>query len=299
NSLIAVAVVLALIMVAVRVYRDIVVADDWSVADALNILQFVLILLIASSHLPRLPAADRDHDRDHVVARRRADHDHRLRQYPGAGAPDPLAHAASPCRSGDARPVLGGAILRPAADRNGGPVRSARATTVRPARCVPAAVRDVPATRRRRPPAAVRYPHRQMVLPAPLPGATAGDRHRTDPGSGGADVRARVARAAHPLDADRLGLAVQSTLAVRTRRRAPRRRGATRRGHRAMAAQRPIGQRAAAAANPDRRAALGSRVETACLALRDGAHGLSQGADRRAGTQGTAQGHRSRLSRQA
>jgi H+-transporting ATPase len=48
NFLIAVAVVLALIMVTVRVYRDIVVADDWSVDDALNILQFVLILLIAS-----------------------------------------------------------------------------------------------------------------------------------------------------------------------------------------------------------------------------------------------------------
>ena len=48
NFLIAVAVALALIMVAVRVYRDIVVADDWGVADALNILQFVLILLVAS-----------------------------------------------------------------------------------------------------------------------------------------------------------------------------------------------------------------------------------------------------------
>src|SRR5262249_14994378 len=48
NFLIAVAVVLALIMVAVRVYRDIVVADDWGISDALNILQFVLILLIAS-----------------------------------------------------------------------------------------------------------------------------------------------------------------------------------------------------------------------------------------------------------
>src|SRR5262249_29204595 len=44
------------------------------------------------------PAADRDHDRDHVVARRRADHDHRLRQHPGRGATDPLAHAASPRR---------------------------------------------------------------------------------------------------------------------------------------------------------------------------------------------------------
>jgi H+-transporting ATPase len=48
NFLIAVAVVLALIMVAVRVYRDIVVADDWDLSAALDILQFVLILLIAS-----------------------------------------------------------------------------------------------------------------------------------------------------------------------------------------------------------------------------------------------------------
>ncbi len=48
NFLIAVAVALALIMVAVRVYRDIVVADDWGLSDALDILQFVLILLVAS-----------------------------------------------------------------------------------------------------------------------------------------------------------------------------------------------------------------------------------------------------------
>jgi H+-transporting ATPase len=48
NFLIALALALALIMVAVRVYRDIVVADDWGIADALNILQFVLILLVAS-----------------------------------------------------------------------------------------------------------------------------------------------------------------------------------------------------------------------------------------------------------
>src|SRR5262245_40676183 len=169
-----------------------------------------------------------------------------------------------------------------------------------------------------------------MVFPAPLPGTTAGDRNRTDPGSGGAEVRARVARAAHPMGADRLGLAVQPDLAVRARRRAPRRGEAVRRGHRAMAAQRPTGQRAATA-GPDRRAALehdsekwvpmfrkgvtikqqaraaddskekssrsSSRIETARPALRDGAHGLSQGADRRAGTQDAAQGHRSRLSR--
>ncbi len=48
NFLIILAVVLALVMVAFRVYRDIVVADDWRWADALNILQFVLILLVAS-----------------------------------------------------------------------------------------------------------------------------------------------------------------------------------------------------------------------------------------------------------
>ncbi len=48
NFLIAVAVVLALIMVAVQVWRDIVVTDNWGIADALDILQFVLILLVAS-----------------------------------------------------------------------------------------------------------------------------------------------------------------------------------------------------------------------------------------------------------
>ena len=52
NFLIALAVALALIMVAVKVYHDIVIADDWSVADALSILQFVLVLLVAS-----IPAA--------------------------------------------------------------------------------------------------------------------------------------------------------------------------------------------------------------------------------------------------
>ncbi len=39
---------LAAIMVAVRVYHDIVIAENWGLADALDILQFVLILLIAS-----------------------------------------------------------------------------------------------------------------------------------------------------------------------------------------------------------------------------------------------------------
>ena len=48
NFLIVVAVALALIMVAVKVYHDIVIADDWGVDDALGILQFVLVLLVAS-----------------------------------------------------------------------------------------------------------------------------------------------------------------------------------------------------------------------------------------------------------
>jgi H+-transporting ATPase len=48
NFLIVLAVVLALIMVAVKVYHDIVIADDWGVSDALAILQFVLVLLVAS-----------------------------------------------------------------------------------------------------------------------------------------------------------------------------------------------------------------------------------------------------------
>ncbi|MFO1419781.1 MAG: plasma-membrane proton-efflux P-type ATPase [Candidatus Competibacteraceae bacterium] len=48
NFLIVVALVLALIMIGFDVWRDIVVKDDWRWADALNILQFVLILLVAS-----------------------------------------------------------------------------------------------------------------------------------------------------------------------------------------------------------------------------------------------------------
>ena len=48
NFLIALALVLAAVMVAAQVYRDIVVADDWRWDDALGILQFVLILLVAS-----------------------------------------------------------------------------------------------------------------------------------------------------------------------------------------------------------------------------------------------------------
>jgi H+-transporting ATPase len=48
NFLIIVAVALALIMVAVQVYTDIVISDNWGLNDALGILQFVLVLLVAS-----------------------------------------------------------------------------------------------------------------------------------------------------------------------------------------------------------------------------------------------------------
>src|SRR5215470_6607701 len=48
NFLIVVAVALALTMVVVKVYHDIVISDDWGVEDALGILQFVLVLLVAS-----------------------------------------------------------------------------------------------------------------------------------------------------------------------------------------------------------------------------------------------------------
>ncbi|WP_297815798.1 plasma-membrane proton-efflux P-type ATPase [uncultured Lactobacillus sp.] len=48
NFLIVVAVILAVIMVAFRVYRSIAIAHDWGIDEALNILQFVLVLLVAS-----------------------------------------------------------------------------------------------------------------------------------------------------------------------------------------------------------------------------------------------------------
>lgn len=48
NFLIILALVLAVLMVGFDVWRDIVIKDDWQWADALNILQFVLILLVAS-----------------------------------------------------------------------------------------------------------------------------------------------------------------------------------------------------------------------------------------------------------
>ena len=48
NFLIVIAIALATVMVAVKVYRDLVVSDNWGLADALSILQFVLVLLVAS-----------------------------------------------------------------------------------------------------------------------------------------------------------------------------------------------------------------------------------------------------------
>ncbi|HRD93474.1 MAG TPA: plasma-membrane proton-efflux P-type ATPase [Accumulibacter sp.] len=48
NFLIVVAVCLTLVLVAVKVYHDIVIAKDWNLADALGILQFVLVLMVAS-----------------------------------------------------------------------------------------------------------------------------------------------------------------------------------------------------------------------------------------------------------
>ena len=48
NFLIVLALVLAAIMVAFRVYHDVVLSDTWGTQDALRILQFVLVLLVAS-----------------------------------------------------------------------------------------------------------------------------------------------------------------------------------------------------------------------------------------------------------
>ncbi len=48
NFLIILAVVLALCMVAVKVYHDIIISDTWGITDAISILQFVLVLLVAS-----------------------------------------------------------------------------------------------------------------------------------------------------------------------------------------------------------------------------------------------------------
>jgi len=48
NFLIVVAVVLTAVLVGAKVYHDIVIAHDWGLADALGILQFVLVLMVAS-----------------------------------------------------------------------------------------------------------------------------------------------------------------------------------------------------------------------------------------------------------
>jgi H+-transporting ATPase len=48
NFLIVLAVILAFMMAAVRVYHDIVMTDNWGTAYALGILQFILVLLVAS-----------------------------------------------------------------------------------------------------------------------------------------------------------------------------------------------------------------------------------------------------------
>ncbi len=48
NFLIVIAVCLTLILVGVKVYHDLVIARDFNVSDALNILQFVLVLMVAS-----------------------------------------------------------------------------------------------------------------------------------------------------------------------------------------------------------------------------------------------------------
>ena len=48
NFLIVIAVCLTLILVAVKVYHDLVIVKDFNVSDALNILQFVLVLMVAS-----------------------------------------------------------------------------------------------------------------------------------------------------------------------------------------------------------------------------------------------------------
>lgn len=48
NFLIVLAVLLAAVMVAFRVYQDLYVADSWGINDALSILEFVLVLLVAS-----------------------------------------------------------------------------------------------------------------------------------------------------------------------------------------------------------------------------------------------------------
>src|SRR5207302_3682521 len=116
------------------------------------------------------------------------------RQYARSRASDPMAHAAPPGRGRDAGPVLGGAILRLAADRNGGAVTPGTSALFRAARRVPAAIGDVPAVGRRWTPAAVHHPHGQVVFPAALSGAAAGRSYRPHADFGSAHVRLRLAR---------------------------------------------------------------------------------------------------------
>src|SRR6516165_5183888 len=173
----------------------------------------------AVHRLPRLCAADRDDDRRHVAARRCPDHDHRLRQYPGERQADPLAHAAAPWRRGRARGILDRRNIRAAVDRHPGAFAFALAGVFRAGERGSAADGDVPATGGGRPLVAVHHQERTLVLPAALPGAPAVQRDRADPDPGGADVRLRLARPADPVDADRMGVALQHRLDVRARRR--------------------------------------------------------------------------------
>src|SRR5215831_12974719 len=172
----------------------------------------------ALHHLSRLCAADRDDDRRHVAARRRPDHDHRLRQHPGERQADPLAHAAAAQRRGRARGVLDRRNIRPALDRHPGAFAFAPAGVFRAGERGSAADGDVPATGGGRPPVAVHHQERTLVLPAAVPGAPAIERDRAHPDPGGADVRLRLARPVDPVDADRLGVALQHRLDVRARR---------------------------------------------------------------------------------
>ncbi len=48
NFLIVVALILAVLMIAARVYHDVVVTNTWGLTDALRLLEFILVLLVAS-----------------------------------------------------------------------------------------------------------------------------------------------------------------------------------------------------------------------------------------------------------
>ena len=85
-----------------RIFGRITTYTIYRVALTMDIM-FLVVLL---DGLPRLPAADRDHDRHHVAARRHPDHDHRLRQHAGQPEADPLEDAAAARRLGGARLLL-------------------------------------------------------------------------------------------------------------------------------------------------------------------------------------------------